>query len=108
MSTTTTQSIEIVLEKIQCMPLPEDEDLFLLRIREEKNCWRVSGILGPFAHTISDGQPCPPLCTLPLSDLEFSSEEEALDFARKVQDFLIERGKHPEGSTEQLLEGQSG
>lgn len=103
MPSTSRQDIELVLEKIRQMPLPEDEHVFSLRLHEEGNGWRVRGVVGPFAHTVADGHPIPSLCMLPLSDLEFSSEKQALDFAHEIHDILLERGKGPDGPTFHLL-----
>ena len=103
MHTTAAQQIDTILEKVKLIPLPEEEDLFCLNVRESEGCWHVSGMVGPFARTIQDGQPFPVLCALPLSDVDFSSREEALDFAQKVHDILVERGKNPDGPTVHLL-----
>lgn len=97
------QDVENILEKVRSMQLPDDEDLFSLEVREKRACWQVSGIVGPFARRIEDGEPYPVMCMLPLYDIEFSSKEEVLDFARKVHDVLVERGKQPEAITARLL-----
>lgn len=96
-------NLENVLEKVRNMHLPEDEDLFSLEIRGKEGCWQVNGIVGPFARRIQDGEPYPVMCVLPFYDLEFSSREEGLNFARKVHDILVERGKGPEATTSRLL-----
>lgn len=101
------QNVERVLEEIRHMHLPENDDLFSLEIRGEEECWKITGIVDPFAHRIEDGDPYPVMCMLPLHDLEFSSKEEALDFARKIHDILVERGKRPEISTVRLLASDS-
>lgn len=88
------------------MPLPEEEKLFALHIDGSGSSWRVRGVVGPFAHVIPDGHPVPVMCPLHLSDAEFSSREEALDFAKEVHDALVERGKQPEVSTYHLLESR--
>lgn len=85
------------------MPLPEDENLFSLEICVKEGCWQVKGIVGPFARRIHGEEPYPVLCVPPLYDLEFSSREEALNFARKVHDILVERDKGPEATTTRLL-----
>lgn len=103
MDTTILQQIDWALEKVRSMALPENEDIFSLEIYGKEDCWQVSGIVGPFARRIEDGQPSPVMCMLPLYDLEFSSKEEALDFAQKVHDILVERGKGPEAGTSRLL-----
>jgi len=104
---TTQQEIERVLEKVQIMSLPENEHIFDLHVHEENNIWFIGGCVGPYAHTIADGQPYPVLCPLPVSDLEFTSKEEALEFAQEVHDVLSERGLEPDASTFRLLERQS-
>ncbi len=95
---------ERVLEKIRVMPLPENEHVFSLHADEEKDHWRLGGVVGPFAHTIQDGEPFPTLCVLPLSELKFPTKEDALAFAKAVHDILEERGKGPDGPTFHLLE----
>jgi hypothetical protein len=103
MYTTTSQQIDWALEKVRSMALPEDEDLFSLKIREKEGCWQVSGVVSPFAHRVEEGEPYPVMCLLPLYEVEFSSREEALDFTRKVNDILVKRGKEAEAFTSRLL-----
>ena len=107
METSLQDQTERVLEKIRSMDLPEDEKVFSLDVDGKDNSWHVSGIVGPFAHTIQPGCPYPTSYPLHLSELAFSSEEEAIDFAKKVRDILVERGKRPIGPTCRLLEGRS-
>ena len=109
MQTTTQQHrTEKVLDEIRNMSLPENENVFSLHVDQEKDHWRVDGVVGPFAHTIIDGEPYPTLCVLHLSELQFPTREEALDFAQAVHDVLVERGRSPDGLTFHLLERRLG
>lgn len=99
----TAQHIEMALEKIRSMDLPEDEHVFDLNLHERNGVWDVTGVVGPYARTIPDGHPYPVLCMIHSMDLTFSSKEEALDYARKVHDILVERGKGPDAPTARLL-----
>jgi len=103
MPTATAQYIEMALEKIRTMELPEDERVFDLKLHERNEGWDVTGVVGPFARTIPEGHPYPVLCMIHSHNLVFSSKQEALDHARKVRDILVVRGKSPDAPTSRLL-----
>jgi len=100
------QNIESALEDMRNVHLPDDVDLFALEIQEDHGIWEVVVIFDPFSHIIPDGHPYPASRDVPSPDLEFSSKEEALDFAQKLHDVLVERGKQPEGNTTYLFEAR--
>lgn len=100
------KNIEAALEQIMSMPLPENEDVFSLEIHERNGVWEVDGVVDPFAHATPEGHPySSSMCVLPTFDLEFPSREDALEYAQKLHDVLVGRGKQPEGPTTYLLEG---
>src|SRR3990167_7957198 len=99
----TRQKRERILEGVRNMHIPEDKNVFTLNVQREEGYWYVSGSFDPFGHPILDGNPYPIPYELHLSDLKFPSREEALDFARKVHDVLVERGRNPEKTTVHFL-----
>ena len=99
----TIQHIETALEKIRCMKLPEDEHVFRLNLDERNGVWYVMGTVNTIAGTIPEGHPYPVLRMIHSHDLEFPSKEEALSYAQKVHDILVERGKSSDAQTARLL-----
>ncbi len=93
----------MALEQIRSMDLPEDEHVFDLNLHEGNGEWDVTGVVGPFARRVEEREPYPVLCMIHSHNVKFPSKEGALDYARKVHDILVERGKSPDAPTARLL-----
>ena len=102
--TSESKKIELALEEIRNMALPADEEVFEIDVYKNIDNWIVDAVIGPFARATQPGEPYASSCIIPSFDLIFSSEKEALVYARQVNDILIERGKSPTGPTEDLFE----
>ncbi len=99
------EQIEAALEEIRNTPIPENITVFSIDINERGDkAYGVYISIDPFAHTTPEGGDYHLSQSLPFFDFQFPSEREALDYAKKVHDILIEKGMGPGGPTAYLIE----